>query len=224
MITKVHWHGHNQSCFGDAKVVRAGLVGPDSEKMGSYKTPLNGVGRGEDWNMDLFHPTTQRFISRHCSRTFSPRRLLYAAAYFISLFIHTSTGHFIQFDNCLSPNIINSNNPKQLQFVPLFVWAAFNSTATSHNLNVTAYGNVDGVARQVPYPPYTDPSWKDPKNDTGKIPDLAGDEGQQKYTTFTTKFDVLDYTPYDPGAVRFCNTSAIRECPWAPVFNFSGSS
>ena len=134
-----------------------------------------------------------------------------------------ATAHFIRFDNCLSPDTINSDNPQQLQFVPLFVWALFNSTAPSHNLNITAYGNVTGVGRIQPYPNPTDPRWRNPNETVGKIPDLAGDSGMEKFTTFTTEYDVLDYTPYHPEAVRFCNTSALTPCPWTPVFNFTGN-
>ena len=148
---------------------------------------------------------------------------LAVAIFMLTLVLKPSTAYFIHFDNCLSPNIVNSNHPKQLQFVPLFVWASFNSTAVSHNLNITVYGNVDGVGRIQQYPNQTDPQWRDANETVGKIPDLAGDPGMEKYTTFTTEFDVLDYTPYHPEAVRFCNTSALTPCPWAPVFNFTGN-
>ena len=134
-----------------------------------------------------------------------------------------ATAYFVHFDNCLSPDTINSDHPKKLQFVPLFVWASFNSTAPSHNLNITAYGNVDGVARLQPYPNYTDPIWRNPNETVGKIPDLAGELGKEKFTTFITEYDVLDYTPYHPEPVRFCNTSALTPCPWAPTFNFTGN-
>ena len=141
----------------------------------------------------------------------------------ILLLVQTSTAAFVPFENCLSKGIINSN-PPQLQFQPLFVWVTFNASADSHNVNITAYGNVAGIATQQPYPPVNDPQWKDPNQTVGKIPDLGGQGNQQKYTTFETELNVLDYTPYDPPPVRFCNSSSLTQCPLAPVFNFTGNA
>ena len=142
----------------------------------------------------------------------------------IVLPIRLSTAAFINFDNCLSPDIINSNEAEPLlQFVPLFVWATFNTSAKSYNLNVTAYGNVAGIATKQPYPDIADPQWKNPNDTVGKIPDVFGSGPGALYTTFTTEFNVLDYTPYAPEAARFCNTSSLTPCPLAPVFNFSGN-
>ena len=137
--------------------------------------------------------------------------------------IKFSTAVYINFDNCLSPDIINSDPQKLLQFVPLFVWATFNTSAESYNLNVTAYGNVLGIATAQPYPNETDPQWTNPNATVGKIPDVYGSGSDSLYTTFTTEFNVLDYTPYAPDAARFCNTSSLRACPIAPVFDFNGT-
>ncbi len=122
---------------------------------------------------------------------------------------------FISFENCLSPNIINSN-PLQLQFKPLFVYAAFNSTAASHNINVTVYGNVTGIATQQPYPAPNDPQWANPNDTVGKIPDV--DKTNNKFSTLTATFNVLDYTPYDAPATQFCNTTVHGRCPLSPAF------
>ena len=136
----------------------------------------------------------------------------------IVLLLQPSAAVFINYHNCLGPGIINSS-PQTLQFQPLYVWATFNSSAPSHDVNVTAYGNVTGIATNQSYPSADDPQWKDPNKTLGKIPDVGGQGAQTKYTTFTTQFNVLDYTPYDPPAVRFCNSSALTQCPLAPVFN-----
>ena len=141
----------------------------------------------------------------------------------VLLLVRPSDAAFINFDNCLSLDIINSN-PLTLQFQPIYVWATFNSSAASHNINVTTYGNVAGIATQQPYPDWTDPQWKDPNKTVGKIPDVGGQGNQQKFTTFTTQLSILDYTPYNPPAVRFCNTSALTQCPMGPVFNFTDDS
>ena len=137
--------------------------------------------------------------------------------------IKFSTAVYINFDNCLGPSIIDSEPPGLLQYVPLYVWAVFNTSADSYNLNVTAYGNVLGTSTQGPYPNETDPQWTNPNDTFGKIPDVYGSGPDALYTTFTTQFNVLDYTPYAPDAERFCNTSSLRACPIAPVFNFNGT-
>ena len=148
--------------------------------------------------------------------------MIHMALLAISLLIRSSTAAFINFENCLSPNVINSS-PKTLQFVPLYVWATFNSTADSHGINVTIYGNVSGIATQLPYPAPDDPRWANPNDTVGKIPDIGGPSNDPTYTTFTTQFNVLDYTPYNPPETRLCNSSAITQCPLAPVFNFTAN-
>ena len=152
----------------------------------------------------------------------SPTCTLWLVLLAFQILVTPSTAVFINFHNCLSPDRIGSN-PKQLQFQPLFVWATFNSSAASHNINVTAYGNVAGIATQQPYPAPNDPQWANPNDTVGKIPDISGPSDHPLYTTFTTQFNVLDYTPYDPPAVRFCNSSSLTQCPLVPVFNFKGN-
>ena len=123
---------------------------------------------------------------------------------------------FINFENCLSPNIVNSN-PPLLQFRPLFVYATFNSTAASHNINVTVYGNVSGKATQEQYPLPDDPQWANPNETLGKIP--FADKANNKQSTFDAIFNVLDYTPYDAPAAGFCDTLVHGHCPLGPVFH-----
>ena len=160
--------------------------------------------------------------SPRASSVLSPTSRLWLVLVAMQLFVTTSTAVFINFHNCLSPDRIGSN-PKELQFQPLFVWATFNSNAASHNINVTAYGNIAGIATQQPYPAPDDPQWANPNDTVGKIPDISGPSDHPLYTTFTTQFNVLDYTPYDPPAVRFCNSSSLTQCPLAPVFDFKGN-
>ena len=160
---------------------------------------------------------------RSCRDTPSIFIILRTVLLVIILPIRLSTAAFISFDNCLGPDVINSNHPQLLQFVPLFVWATFNTSAKSYNLNVTAYGNVAGLAFQQQYPNLTDPQWTNPNETVGKIPDVYGSGSSATYTTFTTSFNVLDYKPYASEAARFCNTSSVTACPLAPVFNFTGT-
>lgn len=122
---------------------------------------------------------------------------------------------FVKFENCLSPNIVNSDNPKRLQLVPLFVWASFNSSS-SHNLNITVYGNVSGQDTLGVPPPREDPQWRNPNITFGKIPDLSKDS--KKWTSLESTFNVLKYTPYS-NTERFCNTTLHAQCPIGPVFD-----
>ncbi|KAF6226355.1 hypothetical protein HO133_009221 [Letharia lupina] len=174
------------------------------------------------WPCDIL-PRRPPWKTRSCQDTPSTFNILRTVLLALFLPIRLSTAAFINFGNCLSPDTINSNNPETLQFVPLFVWATFNTSAESYNLNVTAYGNVAGIATQQPYPSQTDPQWTNPNDTVGKIPDVYGSGPDALYTTFTTEFNVLDYTPYAPDAARFCNTSSVTACPVAPVFNFNGT-
>ena len=124
---------------------------------------------------------------------------------------------FVEFRNCLSSNIINSKQPTRLlQFTPLNATATFNRTSQSHNLNVTVYGNVSGKATLEDYPPPDDPSWSNPNETFGKIPDLSA--SNNKYTTLFSRFSVLSYTPWQANPARFCNAIVQGDCPLAPAF------
>ena len=222
MATETRWHGQNHysARMGEASW-HARL---------QYTTSLVTAAEGEEhssksqelqWQCASSPKRSSRRI-RSCREMPSILSILQTVLLVILLPIRLSTAAYINFGNCLSPDYINSR-PKLLQFVPLFVWASFNSSAGSYSLNITAYGNVDGIATKQPYPSADDPQWKNPNDTVGKIPDVYGTGPGALYTTFTTEFDVLDYTPYAPDATRFCNTSSLTACPVGPVFNFSGT-
>ena len=223
MATETWWHGQEQdpARMGGASwhtpwQYPQGLTSSREAKIDSRK------GQELQWPCATRPRRFQRRI-RSCQCTPSTFNILRTVFLVISLHIRSSVTAFINFDNCLSPDIINSNDPKLLQFVPLFVWASFNTSAKSYNLNVTAYGNINGTAFKQSYPVQTDPQWTNPNDTVGKIPDVYGSGPSAKYTTFTTEFNVLDYTPYAPGPSRFCNTSSVMACPLAPVFDFNGT-
>ena len=111
---------------------------------------------------------------------------------------------YVDFENCLDTNTVNSN-PRLLQFVPLNVSAVFNTSDSNHNLNVTVYGNVTGMATLEDYPPPDAPSWSNPNDTFGKIPDI--EDSWDKYTTLFTTLNVLSYTPYSALPARFCNAT-----------------
>ncbi len=222
MATETGWHGQ---IYCPARISEASEAAAWSETGYDMAKPV-GCSRSKSWTFRKW-PTTLRLEWLRSGSRSEGRLLgiclLQRLLLVTFLLIRPSTAVFVTFSNCLSPDIINSNSPQQLQFVPLYVWATFNSSAASHNINVTAYGNVAGIATQQPYPAHDDPQWRNPNATVGKIPDVAGPANDQKYTTFTTQFNVLDYTPYDPPAVRFCNSSSLTQCPLTPVFNFKGN-
>lgn len=140
-----------------------------------------------------------------------------------SLFLGLSTlaeSAFVEFSNCFGPQK-SLTGQTLLQFVPYNVTAFFDITNPSHNLNVTVYGNVQGQETQGVYPAWNDPSWTDPNSTFGKIVELPS--GATYNTTLFTTFNVLDYTPYNAGAARFCTSTIHGQCPLAPAFNISSS-
>lgn len=224
MLLKTCWHGSNHGSLEEewrSYHRKAGFLqtsDPDVERLESETKEMT------HWMPMIFQKLLWKQMRRGRWPRLSsgPLQLMLLVMLFSA---QSSMAAFIAFENCLDPSIINSNNPKNLQFVPLFVWASFNSSLGGNGINVTAFGNIAGIATQQPYPDISDTSyWQNPNKTDGKIPDVAGTPGQEKYTTFTTQFNVLDYTPYNPPATRFCNSSAITACPLAPVFNFSGDS
>ncbi|KAL8843821.1 MAG: hypothetical protein Q9176_001783 [Flavoplaca citrina] len=138
--------------------------------------------------------------------------------------IPTSAAVYVDFENCLDPTIVSSAFEKQglLQFIPHHVWASFNTSAPSHTLNVTVYGNISGIATNEARPDWDDPQWLDDNKTLGKILDL--DKSSNKYSTLFARFNVLDYTPYNAGASRFCNNTISQPCPLIPAFNLTGNT
>lgn len=118
--------------------------------------------------------------------------LLVGLIQLLLIIVNPSSAALINFENCLSPDIINNNSA--LQFIPLFVHAVFNANTSSHNLNVTVYGNIAG-------------------GPDGKIPDHAPDD---KRTALRATFKVLDYPLYSWNS-PFCENTKNIQCPLTPV-------
>ncbi|KAI9653122.1 MAG: hypothetical protein M1831_006206 [Alyxoria varia] len=133
-------------------------------------------------------------------------------------------GVFISHNNCLDKSL-NNTTPHSLQFVPYFFDAQFDSLQSTHNINITVYGNVRGTSQKVELPPPDSPRWNDPDYTYGKIEDYTDNsDGRSKYATLFYKFNVLTYTPYNAPPSRFCNaTMPGTECPIAPVFDGNAS-
>ena len=156
----------------------------------------------------------------HCSNTSIISTFPWLWLFAIGLLLASVTpcsAVLVNYQNCLSQNIQrpSNNDPLPLQFVPLHVYASFNTTNTSYNLNVTVYGNVSGIATQQAYPAPDDPQWDKPNKTVGKIVDL--DPSSNKYSTLLAKFNVLSYTPYSD-AFGFCNSTIHSRCPLGPSF------
>ena len=121
---------------------------------------------------------------------------------------------FIDFENCLDSGIIDSSNPQQLQWVPLFLDVKF-SPSSPNNLAVTTYGNVSGQQFVGTYPPPGDPHWKNNKAGLGKIVNV-GDAN--KFSTLFADFKVLTYSAYNARSSAFCPHVDNEACPLGPLF------
>jgi hypothetical protein len=148
----------------------------------------------------------------------------------VSLLIVPASAVLLEFDNCLSESYKNGN-PKQLQFVPYWLDAVFNTTDPSHNLQVTVWGDVTGfVGQNQSAPPLNlslnnpDSKYWNPANDStvygGKIINIpnagATDPNLVKFTTLSNKVNVLTYEPYDHSE-QFCANLVNFSCPLGPA-------
>lgn len=159
-------------------------------------------------------------------QTFPLMNLGYLLALIVSFLIVPASAVLLEFDNCLSESYKNGN-PKQLQFVPYWLDAVFNTTDPSHNLQVTVWGDVTGfIGQNQSAPPLnSNPlSYWSPVNDStvygGKIINIpnAGstDPNLVKYTTLSNKVNVLTYEPYDHSE-QFCANLVNFSCPLGPA-------
>ena len=152
------------------------------------------------------------------SRQMRPLGLVGSLLLLLPLLATSVEAAFINFTNCLNPDILDSQDPQQLQFVPMFFNAHFDETHQNHNLNITIYGNVTGQAGSGTYPPPNSPSWTNKSDPFGKIVDYT-----VNYTTLFTSFNVLTYVAYGAPASIFCNSTINGSCPMGPLFNANAS-
>lgn len=152
--------------------------------------------------------TTDREPASMLPRSIRPRRRssrpLFAALLLVLavLLPHSAQAVRITFDNCLSTNY-KEHKPPRLQWEPLYVDAVFDTEEESHNLRVTAWGNVTG-------PPAKDKTL--PQID--RQPDPKG-----KATTLIKKVNVLTYEPYRK-PFDFCTEGLENgSCPLLPVLD-----
>ncbi|KAG0651035.1 hypothetical protein D0Z07_2495 [Hyphodiscus hymeniophilus] len=145
----------------------------------------------------------------------------------ISLWAVPTSAVLVDFQNCLSEGYQN-DTPTQLQFDPLFMNAVFNTTDSSHNLNITVWGNVTGSGpgsgNEVRLPPANDTYWgTNETNLGGKIENIPEPPpGVNKFTTLFNKVNVLTYEPWS-NTVNFCDQLINASCPLAPSFSANAS-
>lgn len=214
MEIKTGWRGHRSSSSARYSAYHAGFG--KSFDLGNLKAIKGNDGRLRRGKRGLQDPRLPSLWPQSLFRWWEEGNIVRMVLLVLLVVAQPANAAFLNFENCLGPNVVNSN-PLQLQFKPLFVYAAFNSTAASHNINVTVYGNVTGQAtqEQLPTSP-NDPAWTNPNDTLGKITDVS--KSNDKLSTLTATFNVLDYTPYDAPATQFCNTTVHGVCPLAPAF------
>lgn len=124
-----------------------------------------------------------------------------------------------QWSNCL-PEPANASEPKQLQWIPLYVGAEFGNHDSTHTLRVTVWGNVTGsYDTSVALPAWDDPSWGNVTFTDGKIVDNPFPTTAAHLTTLHDTIDVLTYEPY-AADLDFCHDALTNaSCPLGPVFN-----
>lgn len=126
----------------------------------------------------------------------------------------------ISFENCLS-DAMQNDLPLQLQIVPKFFDAVFNTTDPNHNLQVAAYFNVEGSWGRGNPPPSNDTEyWSGNQTDKGgKIVNILYPNAQKPIaTTAFDKVDVLTYRTWSQNKY-FCLELKNSTCPVGPRFN-----
>ncbi|EXJ83441.1 hypothetical protein A1O1_07064 [Capronia coronata CBS 617.96] len=192
---------------------------PDEKERGGNRKSIAMTHHNGESDTQSKSERKSRSQHRPCYRRGSPVWNLVNTLFTIlvlGLYLTSPTqAAYVEFRNCLDRSVISSN-PRLLQFVPLNVSAVFNTSSPRHNFNITVYGNVTGKATAEPYPPPTDPSWSNPNDTFGKIPDLS--ETNNKYTTLFTQLNFLSYTPWTAEPSRFCESVVHGSCPLGPAF------
>ena len=214
---------------GTGKQYKTMIMTADSRGAGQPSSGVESFGERLPDTSCLQHASLPSIRSGRRDVSFKRRQrfpldtLGYVLILVASLWIMPASAAMIGFQNCLSESYQN-NVPLQLQFVPLFFDAVFDTENTMHNLRVTVYGNVtgSGPGNIIPIlPPLNDTDyWNSNQTGPGKIEDIP-DPGVDKLTTLFNKVNVLTYQPWNE-STDFCGRLVNISCPLAPVFNKSG--
>jgi hypothetical protein len=212
----------------------------DNVRRGDHiSTTIMSAGSGEAWQgcrsnvAFLGHPRESsphrrilrqlRNVDAACRSIRRPQgnsigRLGWLLALILSIWTIPTSAAFIEYQNCLSEAYQN-DTLLSLQFVPNFVNAVFTADS-SHNLNVTVFGNVTGSGPNplVDLPPPGDQAWTNDTVTKGKIEDIPDPSlATPKYTTLFNKVNVLTYQPWNQ-SIAFCSQLINTSCPLGPVF------
>ena len=177
-----------------------------------------------DQQPSLSPPQKQRFHKRVRRWQMGTLNTIgYLFLLFAGLFILPASAVELEFENCLSNDVQNNeeNGGLQLQFVPLFFDAVFNTTDPAHTLALRVWGNVTGsgpVIRQSPLPSPNSTYWESNSTESGgKIIDVPFPEGNNVHTTLASSIDVLTYNNAE-NFTPFCEELTNASCPLAPRF------
>ena len=177
---------------------------------------------GKNLMRPAWHPSDPEHVHRGLQNPSPPRAshffgscvrrriiLLIGLIQLLLTIVNPSSAALINVQNCLSPDIINNN--ATLQFIPLVANAVFNATTSSHNLNVTVYGNIAGNLS-------SNSNWPADTNQNGEeIPDIFPVINGLR-TGLKATFQVLAYTlPIFPRSAPFCDNTLNGHCPLAPA-------
>ncbi|KAJ0121580.1 hypothetical protein J7T55_008745 [Diaporthe amygdali] len=185
--------------------------------------------RGNPGLVRHLHSTPTRFDrgitttnSKRSSRSATKRRMRSLVC--LSLLAQPAAAVLLdKFDNCL-PDSTKYSNPLELQWVPLYVGATFDTKNKSHNLRITVWGNVTGRYNPTAtpeLPPWNSDDWSNPNVTDGKIVDNPFADTANLLTTLHSKIDVVTYEPYSAD-FDFCKDALTNaSCPLGPVFNTS---
>jgi len=172
------------------------------------------LGRSSDSSRRDSSPQAAPKIRSYGTRSYRTKSALaYTLLALVSFLVPPVTSVSINFQNCLSQSYLNG--PGTLQFVPLYMDAAFNTTDPSHNLRVTVWGNVTGAFYKVQLPPPDDYAWKNSSITDGKIENLT--YPYDHFTTLSKKINVLTYEPWKYSD-NFCQQLVNGTCPLGPTF------
>ncbi|KAH8602680.1 hypothetical protein B0O99DRAFT_498846 [Bisporella sp. PMI_857] len=146
---------------------------------------------------------------------------LFAYLVVLCLWVMPTSAALLKFQNCLSNEYRNSI-PLELQMVPKYLNAVFDTTDSDHMLNVTVWFNVTGSGPHefLVSPGRDDPYWtSNQTNLGGKIVDVP-DPDYNVATTLINKVNVVTYQPWAETAF-FCSRAGEfgTQCPISPVFD-----
>ncbi|UNI15017.1 hypothetical protein JDV02_001591 [Purpureocillium takamizusanense] len=205
-------------CGGDnTKALPAGIA---PSRLGKYERQPLAAGTHDASNR---RPGRRRGRTRswadalHSSLRPPPTTLLGTILLLILFVASPADAVRVNVTNCLSDDYRSAASPR-LQWEPKFAEAKFDTKNSTHNLQLTVWGNVTGQQYQDKLPPPDSEYWTnpDPANNNGKIVETV-DGG--KATTLVQRVNVLTYEPWNHLS-SFCKDALVNgSCPLSPVFH-----